>query len=59
MEGYTKSHDVVVEVTENENIKAYTTRVESGHISEVRKTEITTNLHATNNISLAVVMVAT
>lgn len=59
MEGYTTSHDVVVEVPENENIKAYTTRVESGHISEVRKTEIMANLHATNNVSLAAVMIAT
>lgn len=59
MERYTTAHDIVVEAPENENIKAYTTRVESGHISEVRKFEITTNLHETNNISLAAVMEAT
>lgn len=43
MERYTTAHDTVVEVPENENIKAYTTRVESGHVSEVRNIEIKTN----------------
>lgn len=37
MEGYTTSHDIVVEAPENENIKAYTTRMTSGNISGVRK----------------------
>lgn len=42
MERYTTAHDIVVEAPENENIKAYTTRVESGHVSEVRNIEIKT-----------------
>ena len=59
MEGYITSHDITVEAPENENIKAYTTRVKAGHSSEVRKIEIMTSLHETNNTSLTAVMVTT